>query len=50
MIDLLIVKPRFTWPGLLIVVAGIPVFLIQERRSRQTSAPGAKPAAGGGGR
>ncbi len=35
MIDLLIVKPRFTWPGLLIVLAGIPVFLVQERRSRQ---------------
>ena len=32
MIDLLIVKPRFTWPGLLIVLAGIPVFLIQQRR------------------
>ncbi len=38
MIDLLIVKPRFTWPGLLIVLAGIPVFVIQERRSRKTAA------------
>ncbi|HEV3110621.1 MAG TPA: amino acid permease [Candidatus Binataceae bacterium] len=37
MIDLLIVKPRFTWPGLLIVLAGIPVFMIQERRSRTTA-------------
>jgi basic amino acid/polyamine antiporter, APA family len=26
MIDLLIVKPRYTWPGLLIVVSGVPVF------------------------
>jgi basic amino acid/polyamine antiporter, APA family len=34
MVDLLIVKPRFTWPGLLIVLAGIPVFVLQERRSR----------------
>jgi APA family basic amino acid/polyamine antiporter len=38
MIDLLIVKPRFTWPGLLIVLAGIPVFMIQERRSRPPAA------------
>jgi basic amino acid/polyamine antiporter, APA family len=37
MIDLLIVKPRFTWPGLLIVLAGILVFLVQERRSRATA-------------
>jgi len=26
MIDLLIMKPRYTWPGLLIVASGIPVF------------------------
>ena len=26
MLDLLIVKPRFTWPGLLIVLAGVPVY------------------------
>jgi APA family basic amino acid/polyamine antiporter len=26
MIDLLVVKPRFTWPGLLIVASGIPAF------------------------
>jgi hypothetical protein len=38
MIDLLIVKPRFTWPGLLIVLAGIPVFAIQERRASRRSA------------
>jgi basic amino acid/polyamine antiporter, APA family len=37
MIDLLIVKPRFTWPGLLIVLAGIPVFVIQERRAQSTA-------------
>ncbi len=26
MVDLLIVKPQFTWPGLMIVLAGIPVY------------------------
>ena len=26
MLDLLIVKPRYTWPGLLIVASGVPVF------------------------
>jgi APA family basic amino acid/polyamine antiporter len=26
MIDLLIVKPRYTWPGLLIVASGLPVY------------------------
>jgi basic amino acid/polyamine antiporter, APA family len=28
MLDLLIVKPLFTWPGLLIVLAGIPVYFL----------------------
>jgi APA family basic amino acid/polyamine antiporter len=28
MIDLLIVKPVYTWPGLIIVLAGIPIYLI----------------------
>jgi len=28
MLDLLIVKPRFTWPGLIIVLAGIPVYFL----------------------
>jgi APA family basic amino acid/polyamine antiporter len=32
MIDLLVVKPRYTWPGLLIVATGIPVFLWWRRR------------------
>lgn len=26
MLDLLIMKPRYTWPGLLLVVSGVPVF------------------------
>jgi len=28
MIDLLLVKPKMTWPGLIIVVAGIPVYFL----------------------
>ncbi|HXQ22628.1 MAG TPA: amino acid permease [Candidatus Acidoferrales bacterium] len=38
MIDLLVVKPRYTWPGLLIVASGVPVFYVwralPQRRSR----------------
>jgi APA family basic amino acid/polyamine antiporter len=33
MLDLLIVKPRFTWPGLLIVASGIPVYALWQRRA-----------------
>jgi APA family basic amino acid/polyamine antiporter len=32
MIDLLIYKPAFTWPGLIIVVAGVPVYLLWRRK------------------
>jgi APA family basic amino acid/polyamine antiporter len=32
MLDLLIVKPRFTWPGLLIVASGVPVYALWKRR------------------
>jgi len=28
MLDLLIVKPKFTWPGLILVLAGIPVYFL----------------------
>jgi APA family basic amino acid/polyamine antiporter len=28
MLDLLFVRPKFTWPGLLLVIAGIPVYLL----------------------
>ena len=31
MLDLLIVKPIFTWPGLILVLAGIPVYLVWSR-------------------
>jgi APA family basic amino acid/polyamine antiporter len=33
MLDLLVVKPRYTWPGLLIVASGIPVFSWWRRRA-----------------
>jgi len=32
MLDLLVVKPRFTWPGLLIVISGAPVYAWWTRR------------------
>ncbi len=38
MLDLLIVKPRFTWPGLLIVASGVPVYLLWQRSAPPTAA------------
>jgi APA family basic amino acid/polyamine antiporter len=35
-LDLLWVKPRFTWPGLIIVLTGVPVFFLWHRRGRAT--------------
>lgn len=35
MFDLLIVKPIYTWPGLLLVLAGIPVYLVWRLIGRQ---------------
>ena len=35
MVDLLVVKPRYTWPGLLIVASGVPVFYWWRRRAPQ---------------
>ncbi|HZL88394.1 MAG TPA: amino acid permease [Pirellulaceae bacterium] len=32
MLDLLVVRPLYTWPGLLIVLAGIPVYIIWASR------------------
>ena len=32
MIDLLVMKPRFTWPGVVIVLAGVPIYLLTARR------------------
>jgi basic amino acid/polyamine antiporter, APA family len=31
-------KPQFTWPGLIIVLLGIPVYFVWSRRSRQETA------------
>ena len=31
MVDLLIKKPLYTWPGLIIVVIGIPVYFVWRR-------------------
>jgi APA family basic amino acid/polyamine antiporter len=36
MIDLLIVKPKYTWPGLIIVLTGIPVYFIWRARKGAT--------------
>jgi APA family basic amino acid/polyamine antiporter len=33
MLDLLVVKPLYTWPGLLIVLTGIPVFFLWRARA-----------------
>jgi APA family basic amino acid/polyamine antiporter len=33
MIDLLIVKPTYTWPGVLIVLTGVPVYFLFARRT-----------------
>jgi len=37
MIDLLILKPRFTWPGLLIALSGVPIYYWTT--TRRTPAP-----------
>ncbi len=34
MFDLLWVKPRFTWPGLIIVLTGVPVYYFWHHRSK----------------
>jgi basic amino acid/polyamine antiporter, APA family len=41
MLDLLWVKPRFTWPGLIIVLTGVPVFYFWYRRSGSDARPSA---------
>jgi APA family basic amino acid/polyamine antiporter len=35
MVDLLFVKPKYTWPGLIIVLTGIPVYFLWRWRSGQ---------------
>ncbi|HUN73294.1 MAG TPA: amino acid permease [Steroidobacteraceae bacterium] len=36
-IDLLVVKPRYTWPGLLIVALGVPVYYAWRRATRRST-------------
>ena len=38
MIDLLIEKPAYTWPGLLIVLTGVPVYFLFARRGNSRTA------------
>jgi len=33
MIDLLVMKPRFSWPGVIIVLCGVPIYLVARRRT-----------------
>ncbi len=42
-VDLLIVKPRYSWPGLIIVGLGVPVFWLWGRLSPLPGAPPAPP-------
>ncbi len=35
MVDLLVVKPVYTWPGLILVLSGIPVYWLWRMRSRR---------------
>ena len=36
MVDLLVVRPEYTWPGLIIVASGIPVFYFWRKRNPHT--------------
>jgi APA family basic amino acid/polyamine antiporter len=35
MVDLLVVKPVYTWPGLILVLSGIPIYFLWRMRSRR---------------
>jgi basic amino acid/polyamine antiporter, APA family len=48
-IVLLRYKPQYTWPGLVIVLLGIPVFAVWSRKSSPESAPAAEPGEIAGG-
>jgi len=45
-IVLLRYKPQYTWPGLVIVLLGIPVFAVWSRSAVSQSAAGNPPASG----
>jgi APA family basic amino acid/polyamine antiporter len=40
-VDLLLVKPRYTWPGVVIVLLGVPVYFLWTRFARKAGAAGA---------
>jgi len=40
MIDLLVMKPRFSWPGVIIVLSGVPIYLVTRRRRSVAPARG----------
>lgn len=42
MADLLIVKPAYTWPGLLIAASGLPIYWYSMRRRRRRAADAAR--------
>jgi APA family basic amino acid/polyamine antiporter len=46
MADLLVVKPRYTWGGLLIVLSGVPVYMYLRRRAIRAEASAHSAAAG----
>jgi len=33
-VDLLVVKPEYTWPGFVLVALGVPVYFLRRRRDR----------------
>jgi APA family basic amino acid/polyamine antiporter len=47
-IVLLRYKPQYTWPGLVIVLLGVPVFMIWSRKSARPASPGEAPGDSGG--
>jgi basic amino acid/polyamine antiporter, APA family len=49
-VDLLIVKPRYTWPGLVIVALGVPVYFAWRLAGQRASAAVTSPAELGAGR
>ncbi len=42
MVDLLWVKPKYTWPGLIIVLTGVPVYFFWRAKSARQTAGGAQ--------
>jgi len=39
MMDLLVVRPEYTWPGLIIVLTGIPVYILWRVFGKKTPTP-----------